>query len=121
MGDPRKPLSTKQLQASSRVVSVIPTVGIIMAVFALSAVWLGAVGTTWYADSHTCPATGAGTFASPYCRIQDAICVSASGDTVRALPGTYPEAIRMRPGASVTKFSAVFRSAAGPSGRKSTR
>ncbi len=101
MGDPRKPLNPKHLQETSRTVSKIPTVGIIMAVIALSAAWLGAVGTTWYADSHTCPATGAGTFASPYCRIQDAICVSASGDTVRALPGTYPEAIRMRPGVSL--------------------
>ncbi len=57
--------------------------------------------TTRYVDDNTCPATGAGTLANPYCRIQDAICASASGDTVSVAPGVYLEAVRMRPGVSL--------------------
>jgi len=57
---------------------------------------------TLYVDDNTCPATGSGTQASPYCHIQDAICVASSGDAVSVAPGTYPEAIRMKPGVSVT-------------------
>ena len=53
------------------------------------ALWVGAVGTTRYVDDNTCPATGSGTLANPYCRIQDAICIAASGDTVSVAPGTY--------------------------------
>jgi hypothetical protein len=62
---------------------------------------LVAVGTTRYVDDNTCPATGNGTPASPFCRIQDAICAAVSGDTVSVAPGTYPEAVRMRPGVSL--------------------
>jgi len=59
------------------------------------------VGTTRYVDDNTCPAPGSGTLASPYCRIQDAICAAVSGDTVSVAPGTYPESIRMKPGVSL--------------------
>ncbi len=62
---------------------------------------VGAVGTTRYVDDATCPATGAGTLANPYCHIQDGICNSVSGDTVSVAPGTYLEAIRMKIGVSV--------------------
>src|SRR5205809_173536 len=55
---------------------------------------------TLYVDvSKPCP--GSGTQASPYCKIQSAICVSAAGDVVSVAPGTYLESIRMRPGVSV--------------------
>src|SRR5882724_6450845 len=56
---------------------------------------------TIFVDDNTCPQTGSGTVASPYCHIQDAICVAASGDTVSVAPGSYPEAIRMKPNVSV--------------------
>ena len=58
-------------------------------------------GLTRYVDDNTCPGTGSGTLADPFCRIQDAICAAASGDTVSVAPGTYPEAIRMKPGVSL--------------------
>lgn len=67
----------------------------------LSAAWLGAVGTTVFVDDNTCPAFGSGTSADPYCRIQDAMCAAMSGSTVSVAPGTYPEAIRMKPGVSL--------------------
>jgi len=60
-----------------------------------------AAAITLYVDDATCPAAGTGTQADPYCRIQDAICLAVSGDTVSVAPGTYLEAIRMRPGVSV--------------------
>src|SRR5881409_2051192 len=44
---------------------------------------------------------GNGTLASPYRKIQDAICHSTAGDLVLVNPGTYTESIRMRPGVSV--------------------
>ena len=59
---------------------------------------VGALGPTWHVDDATCPASGSGTPASPFCKIQDAICVAASGDTISVQPGTYLEAIRVRPG-----------------------
>src|SRR5262249_49643692 len=57
---------------------------------------------TIYVDDNTCPQTGSGTIASPYCKIQDAICVAVANDTVSVLPGTYNEAIRMKPFVSST-------------------
>jgi hypothetical protein len=67
----------------------------------LAGLRVGAVGTTRYVDADTCPATGSGTMADPYCSIQDAICAAVSGDTVSVAPGTYLEAVRMRPGVSL--------------------
>ncbi len=60
-----------------------------------------AVGTTLYVDDSTCPGTGSGSQANPFCHIQDAICIAVSGDTVSVAPGIYFEAVRMRPGVSV--------------------
>ena len=73
-----------------------------MVALGVSVAWLGAVGTTRYVGVANCQAAGPGTLASPYCKIQDAICASTmAGDEVRVLPGTYLEAIRMRPGVSL--------------------
>jgi len=63
--------------------------------------WTAASAATIYVSTATCPATGSGSPASPYCRIQDAICVGVAGDLVSVAPGTYTEAIRMKPGVSV--------------------
>ena len=61
---------------------------------------LPALGGTVFVDaSRPCP--GAGTSASPYCRIQTAICHAVSGDLVSVAPGTYNESLRMRQGVSV--------------------
>jgi formylglycine-generating enzyme required for sulfatase activity len=46
-----------------------------------------------------CP--GSGTQASPYCKIQTAICNALAGDIISVAPGTYAESLRMRPGVSV--------------------
>src|SRR5260221_613341 len=58
--------------------------------------WSALPAATIYVDDNTCPATGSGTLASPYCPIQDPTCVALSGDVVSGLPGNYPEAIRIR-------------------------
>jgi hypothetical protein len=63
--------------------------------------WNPLPAATIYVDDNTCPATGLGTLASPYCRIQDAVCIASSGDLVSVAPGTYLEAIRMKPNVSV--------------------
>ncbi|MBI3447685.1 MAG: hypothetical protein HY049_02005, partial [Acidobacteria bacterium] len=63
--------------------------------------WSALPAATIYVDDNTCPSTGSGTLASPYCRIQDAICVAVSGDLVSVAPGSYLEALRMRPNVSV--------------------
>src|SRR5438093_12514266 len=61
---------------------------------------LPSAAATRYVDpTRTCP--GSGTQASPYCKIQTAICNAAAGDLVSVAPGTYAESIRMRPGVSV--------------------
>src|SRR5688572_15882850 len=90
----------KQLSPSRRRLVVVVTLSLMLA-FGLAGVWVGAVGTTRYVDDNTCPQTGTGTLANPYCRIQDAICPAVAGDTVSVAPGTYPEAVRMRPGVSL--------------------
>ncbi|HZI92651.1 MAG TPA: DUF1565 domain-containing protein, partial [Patescibacteria group bacterium] len=91
---PRRSRATRQSRTVVAAMSLIVVLG-------LAAAWVGAVGTTRYVDFSTCPAGGSGTQGNPYCRIQDAICAAVSGDTVSVAPGTYPEAIRMRPGVSV--------------------
>ncbi len=80
---------------------VVVCVGLLMVLTGLLATWIGAVGTTLYVDDDTCPAGGSGTLANPYCHIQDAVCVGLSGDTVSVAPGTYHEAVRMKPGVSL--------------------
>jgi hypothetical protein len=73
---------------------------------------------TLYVDTLNCPGPGSGTLGDPYCTIQDAICNSTSaggGDTISVAPGTYSEAIRLRPniklvsqgGPSVTTIDAT--------------
>lgn len=57
--------------------------------------------TTFHVDAASCPVIGSGTPADPFCTLQDAICAAAAGDDITVAPGTYPEAIRMRPGVSV--------------------
>src|SRR5512140_1681136 len=43
-----------------------------------------------------CAGTGTGTQGDPYCKIQTAICaIKAAGGTIRVLPGTYREALRV--------------------------
>ena len=55
-----------------------------------------------YVDASHCPGPGSGTAGDPFCKIQDAICATrAAGGTVRVLPGTYNESIRMFRGVSV--------------------
>ncbi len=60
---------------------------------------------SWSAEIHvdddTCPSTGSGTEANPYCRIYDAITAAASGDDVLVHPGTYAERIYMKTGVDV--------------------
>jgi hypothetical protein len=53
-----------------------------------------------WVDDAACPGSGTGTQADPYCKIQDAICLhrnDVGGVTIRVLPGTYNEAVRMFP------------------------
>ncbi len=54
-----------------------------------------------FVDAATCIAPGSGTVGDPFCKIQDAICGAASGHTISVAPGTYLEAVRMRPGVSL--------------------
>ncbi len=98
-----KHLNPGNLRVSSRRVGrrVVVCVGLLMVLTGLLATWIGAVGTTLYVDDDTCPAGGSGTLANPYCHIQDAVCVGLSGDTVSVAPGTYHEAVRMKPGVSL--------------------
>ncbi len=52
-----------------------------------------AQATVWVDD---CAGTGSGTQGDPYCKIQTAICnLQNTGGTIRVLPGTYHEAIRV--------------------------
>jgi hypothetical protein len=80
-------------------------VGLSCAALALgpTVVWVSAVGNTVYVDDNPAAgcAAGNGQQGSPYCKIQDAVCVAQSGDTVSVAPGTYTECIRMKPGVSV--------------------
>jgi len=59
-----------------------------------------AQATTRYVNAAS-PCPGTGTLASPYCKIQPAICVAVAGDLVSVARGTYNESLRMRPGVSV--------------------
>ncbi len=56
-----------------------------------------------YVDDDTCPGTGSGTQADPYCSIATAIASAASGDDVLVYPGTYAERIIMRTGVDVRR------------------
>ncbi len=60
---------------------------------------------SWSAEIHvdddTCPSTGSGTAADPYCHIYDAINAAVSGDDVLVHPGTYAERIYMKTGVDV--------------------
>src|SRR5262245_25837645 len=76
------------------------TVLMLMLVLGLAGLRVSAVGTTRYVDDNAaCP--GNGNQATPYCRIQDAMCAAVSGDTVSVAPGLYTEAVRVRPGVSL--------------------
>jgi hypothetical protein len=74
-------------------------------VYLLSLILLLAAGrsswaTTRYVDAAR-PCPGSGTQATPYCKIQPAICTAVAGDVVSVAPGIYNESLRMRPGVSV--------------------
>ncbi len=45
--------------------------------------------TTWYVDNGNCPGPGSGSEGDPFCKIQDGIDESASGDEVIVADGTY--------------------------------
>jgi hypothetical protein len=53
----------------------------------------GQAATDIYVDDDTCPATGSGTVADPFCRVYDAVGSSSAGDTVIIAQGTYDESI----------------------------
>jgi hypothetical protein len=58
---------------------------------ALADVYVGPAG-----GATPCNDAGPGTETTPYCKIQTAICqIKATGGTIRVLPGTYHEAIRV--------------------------
>ncbi|HXI02458.1 MAG TPA: MopE-related protein [Candidatus Saccharimonadales bacterium] len=59
-------------------------------------------GVTWYVDVAHCTSPGSGSVGDPFCLIQDAICASASTDTISVAPGTYHESLRIRPGTHLT-------------------
>ena len=62
------------------------TLGAILAAFVPTAV---AAQTTFHVDDDNCPGPGVGTAEDPFCRIQDAMSVSANGDEIVVAPGTY--------------------------------
>lgn len=82
--------------------------------------WSDAAAATRYVDDDTCPAAGSGTLASPYCRIQDAVCAALAGDTVSVAPGIYSEAVRMRPGVSLVSQGGAAATTINASGRPCT-
>ncbi len=45
--------------------------------------------TTWYVDHGNCPGPGSGSERDPFCKIQDGINASSTGDTVIVADGTY--------------------------------
>ncbi|HED64155.1 MAG TPA: right-handed parallel beta-helix repeat-containing protein [Planctomycetes bacterium] len=45
--------------------------------------------TTWYVNDDTCPATGSGTLADPFCDVQVAMNAAAPGDTILVYGGNY--------------------------------
>ncbi len=45
--------------------------------------------TTWYVDNGNCPGPGSGSEGDPFCKIQDGIDASASGDEVVVADSTY--------------------------------
>lgn len=45
--------------------------------------------TTWHVNASNCPGPGDGSLGNPFCKIQDAVNASATGDTVLLAPGLY--------------------------------
>ena len=77
-----------QLSTLRALVSALARVSLVVVL-----VQVGSAQTTWHVDDDACPGPGSGTALDPFCRIQDGINASSSGDTVLVSPGTYVEHI----------------------------
>ena len=63
---------------------------------------LTAEAATIHVDDDTCPATGSGTMADPFCKIQAAINAADNGDEVLVAAGTYVENITLNGTKTIT-------------------
>ena len=70
--------------------------GLTLAIVTLSS--YPVLAATYYVDDDTCPDMGSGTMQDPFCKIQDGIDASSSGETVKVAAGTYYENIIMKSG-----------------------
>jgi parallel beta-helix repeat protein len=55
----------------------------------------------YYVDDDTCPATGSGSQADPFCTIQTAVNQASAGDSIHVYSGSYAEEVNMKSGVSL--------------------